>query len=43
MDVRCRVVALEANPPLDAARAMIKLNRAYWKFVFRMYGFRQAA
>jgi GNAT superfamily N-acetyltransferase len=29
--------------PLDAARAMIKLNRAYWKFVFRMYGFRQAA
>jgi len=24
--------------PLDAARAMVNFNRAYWRFVFRMYG-----
>jgi GNAT superfamily N-acetyltransferase len=29
--------------PLDAVRAMINFNRAYWRFVMRMYGCGQAA
>jgi GNAT superfamily N-acetyltransferase len=29
--------------PLDAARAMISFNRAYWKFLMRMYRWRQTA
>jgi hypothetical protein len=28
---------------LDAARAMINFNRAYWRLLLRMYGWRQAA
>ena len=28
---------------LDAARAMLDLNRAYWRALFRMYGWRWAA
>jgi hypothetical protein len=29
--------------PLDATRAMIHLNRAYWKFLLGMYGWGRAA
>lgn len=29
--------------PLDAARAMVNFNRAYWRFLMRMYGWGQAA
>jgi GNAT superfamily N-acetyltransferase len=29
--------------PLDAARAMMSFYRAYWRLLFRMYGWRQAA
>jgi hypothetical protein len=29
--------------PLDAARAMANLNRAYWKFLLRMYGWGRTA
>ena len=29
--------------PFDAARAMVNFNRAYWKFVLRMYGWGRAA
>jgi GNAT superfamily N-acetyltransferase len=29
--------------PLDAARAMIGFNRAYWKFLLRVYSWRQTA
>ncbi|HZE53175.1 MAG TPA: GNAT family N-acetyltransferase [Bradyrhizobium sp.] len=29
--------------PFDAARAVVNFNRAYWKFLLRMYGWRRAA
>jgi len=29
--------------PMDAARAIIHFNRAYWKFLFRLYGWKQIA
>jgi GNAT superfamily N-acetyltransferase len=29
--------------PLEATRAMIRFNRAYWKFLLRMYGWGRAA
>ncbi len=29
--------------PLDAARAVIHFNRAYWKFLLRLYGWKQTA
>jgi GNAT superfamily N-acetyltransferase len=29
--------------PIDAARAMIYFNRAYWKLLLRMYGWRRTA
>jgi GNAT superfamily N-acetyltransferase len=29
--------------PVDAARAVIQFNRAYWKFLLRMYGWKQIA
>jgi GNAT superfamily N-acetyltransferase len=29
--------------PIDAARAMVNFNRAYWKFLLRMYGWGRAA
>jgi GNAT superfamily N-acetyltransferase len=29
--------------PLEAARAIANLNRAYWQMVFKMYGWRRAA
>jgi GNAT superfamily N-acetyltransferase len=29
--------------PLDAARAMMSFYRAYWRLLFRIYGWRQAA
>jgi hypothetical protein len=28
--------------PFDAARAMVNFNRAYWKFLLRMYGWGRA-
>jgi GNAT superfamily N-acetyltransferase len=31
--------ALPIVTPLEAARAMVRLHRAYWRLVFRMYGF----
>lgn len=29
--------------PVDAARAVIQFNRAYWKFLLRLYGWKQIA
>jgi len=29
--------------PMDAARAIIHFNRAYWKFLLRLYGWKQTA
>jgi hypothetical protein len=29
--------------PIDAARAIIHFNRAYWKFLLRLYGWKQIA
>ena len=29
--------------PTDAARALIQFNRAYWGFLLRLYGYKQAA
>jgi GNAT superfamily N-acetyltransferase len=29
--------------PMDAARAIIQFNRAYWKFLLRLYGWKLAA
>ena len=29
--------------PMDAARAMIQFNHAYWKFLLRLYGWKQTA
>jgi GNAT superfamily N-acetyltransferase len=29
--------------PADAARAVIQFNRAYWKFLLRLYGWKQTA
>ncbi len=29
--------------PIDAARAVIQFNRAYWKFWWRLYGWKQTA
>ncbi len=29
--------------PMDAARAVIHFNRAYWKFLLRLYGWKQVA
>ncbi|MGA7070515.1 N-acetyltransferase family protein [Bradyrhizobium sp.] len=29
--------------PMDAARAVIQFNRAYWKFLLRLYGWKQTA
>jgi GNAT superfamily N-acetyltransferase len=29
--------------PMDAARAIIQFNRAYWKFLLRLYGWKQTA
>ena len=29
--------------PVDAARALIHFNRAYWKFLLRLYGWKQIA
>ena len=29
--------------PIDAARAVIQFNRAYWKFLSRLYGWKQVA
>jgi hypothetical protein len=29
--------------PFDAARAMVNFNRAYWRFLLRMYGWRRIA
>jgi RimJ/RimL family protein N-acetyltransferase len=34
---------LRMPTPLDATRAMIHLNRAYWKFLLGMYGWGRAA
>jgi GNAT superfamily N-acetyltransferase len=29
--------------PIDAVRAMIQINRAYWRFLLRLYGWKQVA
>ena len=34
---------LRTPTPFDAMRAMINFNRAYWKFLLGMYGWRRAA
>ena len=34
---------LAVTTPLDAARAMVNFNRAYWRFVLRMYGWGRTA
>ena len=36
-------IAMVISTPLDAARAIIHFNRAYWKFLFRLYGWKQIA
>jgi GNAT superfamily N-acetyltransferase len=36
-------VAVPMVTPLDAARTMMSFYRAYWRLLFRMYGWRQAA
>jgi GNAT superfamily N-acetyltransferase len=32
-----------AVTPIDAARAMIRFNRAYWAYLMRLYGWKQVA
>jgi hypothetical protein len=29
--------------PVEAARAVIQINRAYWKFLLQLYGWKQIA
>ncbi len=38
-----RVSAASTVAPLEAARALANLNRAYWQMVFKMYGWGRAA
>jgi GNAT superfamily N-acetyltransferase len=38
-----RVSAAATVAPLEAARAIANLNRAYWQMVFKMYGWGRAA
>ena len=37
------VPAKQAVAPLDATRALIQFNRAYWRFLLRLYGWNQVA
>ena len=41
--LRAKPVRPSSYVHLDAARAMLDLNRAYWRALFRMYGWRWAA
>lgn len=47
IDVREQPRPRPARPaivtPIDAARAVIQFNRAYWKFWWRLYGWKQTA
>ena len=47
IDVREQPGPRPARPaivtPIDAARAVIQFNRAYWKFWWRLYGWKQTA
>jgi GNAT superfamily N-acetyltransferase len=45
IDVReqSRSEPAEIATPVDAARAIIHFNRAYWKFLLRLYGWKQIA
>lgn len=38
-----KAASASLTTPFEAARAWIDLNRAYWQFFCRMYGWRQAA
>jgi len=38
-----QLARLAVVTPLDAARAMMNFNRAYWKMLFKMYGIGRAA
>jgi GNAT superfamily N-acetyltransferase len=38
-----QLAKLAGVTPLDAARAMMSVNRAYWKMLFKMYGIGRAA
>jgi GNAT superfamily N-acetyltransferase len=38
-----QLAKLAVMTPLDATRAMMNFNRAYWKLLFRMYGIGRAA
>ena len=47
VDVREQPRLKPARPaivtPMDAARAIVEFNRAYWKFLFRLCGWKQVA
>jgi GNAT superfamily N-acetyltransferase len=47
VDVREQPRLERARPaivtPMDAARVIVEFNRAYWKFLFRLYGWKQVA
>jgi hypothetical protein len=43
IDVKEQPRLEKSRPAIDAARAMIQLNRAYWRFLLRLYGWKQAA
>jgi GNAT superfamily N-acetyltransferase len=43
IDVKEQPQLEKSRPAIDAARAMIQLNRAYWRFLWRLYGWKQAA
>jgi GNAT superfamily N-acetyltransferase len=47
VDVKQQLRPETARPaivtPIDAARAIIHFNRAYWKFLLRLYGWKQIA
>jgi hypothetical protein len=47
IDVREQPRPESARPamvtPSDAARAVMQFNRAYWKFLLRLYGWKQVA
>jgi GNAT superfamily N-acetyltransferase len=36
-------IRLAIATPFDAARAMVNFNRAYWRFLLRMYGWKRTA
>ena len=47
IDLKEQPLTAQATPavltPMDAARAVIQFNRAYWKFLLQLYGWKQIA